>query len=152
MKVQIGFRVDEEFHRRLQDESSRRSQSLQFMIVEALDVYMKLTPRVLLNLAEVAEDTGWSLGELIAQGAENRVLQHETLKRKKRPGKDYPGISIEEHRRMAELIEKRATFEQIIEKFPKEKIQLLLDMLTLDLRYYRSARIKPKAADEEAEG
>jgi hypothetical protein len=137
-KRQLKFECPEDFYQRLNKEKLRRNLTFQQMALRALALYLAFPESFHRGVDEKIKDpvdlaTFWT-GVL-----ESKALRVHLSKYA------HPIERVEPERARLAL-ELRGLLEAIegyLQQFPAEKLQLIEQTLSLDLKYYRSAREKP---------
>ena len=135
---QIKFECSDEFYQRLKAEKTRRNLTLQQLAIRALERYLALPESVHRRIDERFADPSL-LATFCAQMIESDELRAML-------NKYTHSIERVEPERALLALELRSLLEAIegyLPEFPAEKLRLLEQELALDLKHYRSARIKP---------
>jgi hypothetical protein len=135
-KRQVKFECTDDFYERLNREKLRRNLTLQQLAIRALDFYLA-----------VPESTHRQLEERTEWGVLNvRRVDPTLIWAKPKEGEQISIYRISRDPRRVALASMLDFIQTNFEEFPEEKWQLLQKSLELDVKYYRSARIKqPKA-------
>jgi hypothetical protein len=145
-KRPVKIEVSQNFYEKLQDEKLRRNLTIQQMILRALERYLAVPESLHRQLEEECEREGRSVEREAQVSMEIRLRQY-----RKSRGADaavaLPPMSAEEreaHQRRIERFELADEIKQFLGDLPVDKLRSLRESVKLDLKYYRSARIKEK--------
>lgn len=134
---QVKFECPEEFYQRLSKEKLRRNLTFQQLTIRALERYLALP-----------ESVHRAIDEAKVLNPDSDLLRDYTYKwLRDRESEGRLGVHHVELEQTLLELEVRSLQEAIVgylPEFPEEKVRLLEQELALDLKYYRSARIKPK--------
>ncbi len=168
VKRRLTFECSQEFFQQVTDERAERHLTLQQLAIRALERYLAAPEWLHRGIDEVVSHSGGSttlsLALRDAYGGFMNGIQgpHDSGGGKpvnapgkgpatfdKPLGESRPAESAMERvarsaaEQALEIMALRYQIAECLEEFPLEKLRLLRESLILDLKYYRSARIKP---------
>jgi hypothetical protein len=135
---QVKFECSEGFYQRLNEEKFRRNLTLQQLAIRALERYLAFPESIHRRIDEEIQDADEPtqfLGRLLRSKEFRRLLNKYA----------HPipsGVDPETERLALELRRLVEVIEAYLQQFPTDKLRLLEQSLALDLKFYRSARIK----------
>ena len=115
------------------DEKLQRNLTVQQLAIRALERYLAVPESVHRRLEEEAEATSTPMPELL-----RRIMQWLNTSVHPLEPAEAPAIAVE-------AIQLRNALEAVqhyLEQLPPEKVDLVCQSLALDLKYYRSSRLK----------
>jgi len=141
-KRQLKIETSEQFYQLVQDEKTKRDLTLHALVMRALERYLAVPEDTHRGIEHHAERVGDSIREVSRRAWDTL---HFSLRGKRRRRKTVPPPGLLEllHDLPGpEQVELLSTLWEYMRDFPPEKLRLLKESLALDLKYYRSARIK----------
>jgi hypothetical protein len=128
---QVKFECSEEFYQRLNTEKLRRNLTLQQLAIRSLEWYCALP-----------ESLHRQVGEIIISRHELQQIMRRAFEAESVREIHIHCGDPERARQALELSKLMEMIEMHLDHFPLEKLRLLQQSLALDLKYYKSARIK----------
>jgi|HubBroStandDraft_4_1064222.scaffolds.fasta_scaffold109774_2 hypothetical protein len=132
---QVKFECSEEFYQRLNEERFRRNLTLQQLAIRALEWYFTLPESIHRRIDEAVSQAGEPdimglFKKVLRETGEVRIFE-----------KSYRAF-IKRNPQSSEVRVLMDMIEGHLDHLPIEKLRLLQQSLALDLKYYKSARIK----------
>ncbi len=167
-KRQVKFECSEEFYQRMMDEKLQRNLTIQQLAIRALERYFAAPEYLHRAIEDQAHTTSFPVEDIFRTALEDSVSRHhkmvqkvvpklyptlEDLKQSYARMRQQPLVPLADSAADAAAREVFALWSAIFSyvfQFPAEKVRLIRESLALDLKYYRSARIK--ADSDKAQG
>jgi hypothetical protein len=145
-KRPVKIEVSEKFYDQLQDEKFRRNLTIQQIIVRALQRYLAVPESQHRQLEEELQLQGRPID------AEWRVMVRSQIERNRKARGAGARIPLpasalkpsDADQRQLELFTLADEIREYLWEFPVDKARLVKESLKVDLKYYRSARIKER--------
>jgi hypothetical protein len=141
---QIKFEAPEEFYDKLQSEKLKRGLLIQDIAIRAIERYFAVTEETHKEIDAHAERLNLSIAQVFGPALAHHLMRLRKMDPKSLQEMREIMVSGPSPELKAFLQQMPAVLDlyEFVRQFPPEKTKLLRDMLALDLKYYRSARIK----------
>lgn len=149
-KRQFKFECSEEFYQRSMEEKLQRNLTLQQMAIRGLELVYDIPEYGYRAAEETAKTNEVKVGQIISEAllSKMRVKGGKPYLKPSFPTK----LSGDDLKRAVEHENLVSTIATYLRELPTEKVRPLSDMLAVDVKHYRSSRIKPVASKESLRG
>lgn len=171
-KRQVKFECSKEFYLRIMDEKLQRNLTIQQLAIRALELYFGTPEYFHRDIEAIAKSLDSSVGQISRDALQEGILAllrampsdaRAAALRKTTIGlaADYEvasqfsprivfhgGTLNEKKAKEIALVAHIQAIVDFLFQLPTEKVRLVRESLTLDLKYYRSARIKPLGTEK----